>query len=75
MKQVKSFRSMKMKSVKKIYDLTGKVALITGGAGMLGMKHAEAIAEAGGSVVLADLDRAQAASAAKEPGPEADGAC
>ena len=57
---------MKMKSVKKIYDLTGKVALITGGAGMLGMKHAEAIAEAGGNVVLADLDEKKVLSAAEK---------
>ena len=49
-----------------MYDLIGKVALITGGTGMLGMKHAEAIAEAGGSVVLADLDKKRLATSAKE---------
>lgn len=37
------------------FDLTGRVALITGGAGMLGLRYAEAIAEAGGIPVLADL--------------------
>jgi len=45
-----------MKSLKDRYDLTGKVALITGGAGLLGVKHAEAIAELGGKPVLMDLD-------------------
>ena len=39
----------------KLFDLTGRVAIITGGAGMLGMQHAAAIAEAGGHVVVADI--------------------
>lgn len=39
-----------------LFDLTGKVAFITGGGGFLGEKHAEAILEAGGDVVLADID-------------------
>lgn len=36
------------------FDLTGKTALITGCAGLLGVKHAEAILECGGRVVLTD---------------------
>jgi len=36
--------------------LTGKVAIITGGAGFLGEKHAEAIAEFGGNPILLDID-------------------
>jgi len=39
----------------KNYSLTGKTALITGGAGMLGIQHAAAILEVGGSVVITDL--------------------
>lgn len=39
----------------KNYSLTGKTALITGGAGMLGVQHATAILEVGGSVVITDL--------------------
>ena len=39
----------------KNYSLTGKTALITGGAGMLGIQHAAAILEADGSVVITDL--------------------
>jgi NAD(P)-dependent dehydrogenase (short-subunit alcohol dehydrogenase family) len=46
------------------FDLSGRVAAITGGAGLLGRKHAEAIAEAGGIPVLVDLDEARAAAAA-----------
>jgi NAD(P)-dependent dehydrogenase (short-subunit alcohol dehydrogenase family) len=38
-----------------MFDLTGRVAIITGGAGMLGLRYAEAIAESGGLPVLADL--------------------
>jgi len=42
--------------VKDAFNLSGKVAIITGGAGMLGVMHAEAIAEANGCPVLADID-------------------
>lgn len=38
-----------------LFDLTGRVAIITGGTGLLGMQHAEAIARAGGIPVLADI--------------------
>jgi len=54
------------KSVKKIFDLSGKVAIITGGAGMLGIMHAEAVAEAGGCPVLADIDETSAIREAKK---------
>jgi NAD(P)-dependent dehydrogenase (short-subunit alcohol dehydrogenase family) len=43
------------KSVKQQFDLTGKIALISGGAGFLGIQHAEAIAEMGGTPVLLDV--------------------
>lgn len=39
-----------------IFDLTNKVAIITGGAGLLGKKHAEAIAEIGGTPILLDIN-------------------
>lgn len=38
-----------------LFDLTGRVVVITGGAGLLGQRHAEAVAAAGGIPVLADL--------------------
>jgi NAD(P)-dependent dehydrogenase (short-subunit alcohol dehydrogenase family) len=53
-----------MKSRFQKFDLKGRVAVITGGAGLLGPMHAEAVAEAGGIPVLADLDGAKAERAA-----------
>jgi len=38
-----------------MFDLTGRTVLITGGCGQLGMKHAEAILEFGGEIILADI--------------------
>jgi NAD(P)-dependent dehydrogenase (short-subunit alcohol dehydrogenase family) len=38
-----------------LFDLTGRTAIITGGAGLLGIQHAEAIAEMGGIPILMDL--------------------
>jgi len=49
--------------VSALFDLSGRVALITGGGGLLGIKHAEAIAEAGGIPVLADIDAPRAEAA------------
>jgi len=43
------------KLTNKLFDLTERVAVITGGAGLLGMQHAAAIAGANGNVVVVDL--------------------
>jgi NAD(P)-dependent dehydrogenase (short-subunit alcohol dehydrogenase family) len=40
------------------FDLAGRVAVITGGAGQLGRQHARAIADSGGHVVIVDLPSA-----------------
>jgi NAD(P)-dependent dehydrogenase (short-subunit alcohol dehydrogenase family) len=42
-----------------MFDLSGKIVVITGGAGFLGQKHAEAIAKSGGTPVLIDLHQTQ----------------
>ena len=47
---------MKEKMLSK-FDLSGRVAVITGGAGLLGKAHAHAIAGAGGIPVLADIQK------------------
>jgi NAD(P)-dependent dehydrogenase (short-subunit alcohol dehydrogenase family) len=54
-----------MKKLESMFDLTGRVAVITGGTGLLGLQHAEAIASAGGIPVLADIrtDSVDASSA------------
>lgn len=41
--------------VEKLFDLSGRVAIVTGGAGLLGYHHAEILAGAGAHVVLLDL--------------------
>jgi NAD(P)-dependent dehydrogenase (short-subunit alcohol dehydrogenase family) len=53
------------RSPRDLFDLTGRVAVITGGAGFLGMKHAEAIISAGGTAVLADVRAANEAAVAR----------
>lgn len=52
--------------VRSRFDLTDRVAVITGGAGRLGRQHAEAVAEMGGRPVLVDIDGARAAAVAAE---------
>jgi NAD(P)-dependent dehydrogenase (short-subunit alcohol dehydrogenase family) len=53
-------------SVRALFDLTGQVAIITGGAGLLGRQHASAIAEAGGHAVLVDLAEEAAVRSTEE---------
>lgn len=40
------------------FRLDGRVVIITGGAGLLGIKHAEAVLDAGGTAVLLDISEA-----------------
>jgi NAD(P)-dependent dehydrogenase (short-subunit alcohol dehydrogenase family) len=49
-----------MREIGHPFDLTGRVAVITGGAGLLGEQHARAIAVAGGIPVLVDVQRQRA---------------
>ena len=39
------------------YELTGKTALITGGAGLLGLQNASALLEAGAQLILTDVNQ------------------
>ena len=53
-------------SVRDRFNLTDRIAVITGGAGLLGVRHAEAIAEMGGTPVLVDIDQRQVQARASE---------
>lgn len=45
-----------MKSVRELMDLTGRVALVTGGAGHIGRAICETLAELGAAVVVLDMN-------------------
>ncbi len=60
-------------TVHELFDLTGRVALITGGTGHLGTALARALAEAGASVVISSRDPARAQTAAADLPPIRDG--
>ena len=49
-----------------IFDLSGKVAIVTGGAGGIGVVYARALCEAGASVLVADLNVEHAERTASE---------
>lgn len=46
----------KKSEINRLFDISGRVAVITGGAGLLGVEHAEVIAEAGGIAILWDIN-------------------
>ena len=53
-----------MSQLPKLFDLTGRVAIVTGGAGLLGVEFCRTLAEAGAAVTIADLDGKAAADLA-----------
>jgi NAD(P)-dependent dehydrogenase (short-subunit alcohol dehydrogenase family) len=64
---------MDMKSISKassriqpLFDLTGRVAIVTGSSGLMGGHHASILAAAGANVVLLDLERTEPWSRAEE---------
>lgn len=46
-------------SIPNLFDISGRVAVITGGAGLLGQQHAEAILRGGGIPALVDIESAE----------------
>jgi NAD(P)-dependent dehydrogenase (short-subunit alcohol dehydrogenase family) len=55
-----------MTGFKKLFDLTGRTAVITGGSGILGRRFAEGLAEFGAKVALLDLDEQTLGSLASD---------
>jgi 2-deoxy-D-gluconate 3-dehydrogenase len=53
-----------MSKLPTLFDLTGRVAIVTGGAGLLGAEFCRTLAEAGAAVTIADLDGQAAADLA-----------
>lgn len=67
-----------MRSIQQLMDLSGRVALVVGGAGHLGRAMSTALAEAGAKIFILDKDdetsKAAAQSIADATGSETDGA-
>lgn len=53
-------------TIQQLFDLSGKVAIITGASGYLGQSMSRALAEAGASVVISSRDQARAKAQAAE---------
>lgn len=54
------------KKIQHLFDLTGRVAIVTGGPGLLGKEFCRTLAEAGASIVIADINGAAARQVANE---------
>jgi 2-deoxy-D-gluconate 3-dehydrogenase len=55
-----------MPNLAKTFDLSGRVAVVTGGAGLLGRQFCATLTEAGAAVLVADLNGEAAEKVAKE---------
>ena len=75
MQKVKNNSSQKNFNLRDSFDLSEKVAVITGGGGLLGEKHAEAINEYGGTSILLDINKDKAMLNAKNVTERYGGKC
>jgi 2-deoxy-D-gluconate 3-dehydrogenase len=60
-----------MSPIQQAFDLSGRVALVTGGAGLLGRQFCQTLVEAGASVLVADLNEKAAGELANKLGAKA----
>ena len=54
------------RTIQQLFDLTGQVAIVTGGAGLLGKQFSRALAEAGAQVVIASRNQENCQAWAKQ---------
>jgi NAD(P)-dependent dehydrogenase (short-subunit alcohol dehydrogenase family) len=59
--------------IPQLFSLEGKTAIVTGGTGLIGKKHCEALATAGANVVVADIAASNPSDFAKSLGNKAIG--
>lgn len=64
-----------MRSIKDRFSLKDKVVIITGGAGLLGVHHSEAVAEFGGIPLLLDVNDSEGTRRSKEISEEYNADC
>ena len=57
---------MTMRAIKQLLDLSGRKAVITGGAGHIGLAGGQALVEMGATVGVLDIDAAACAARANE---------
>lgn len=60
-------------TIQQLFDVTGRSAIVTGGASGLGLGIARALAENGAHVTIADIDQAAIDKALPQLGPDAKG--
>ncbi|MBS1910978.1 MAG: SDR family oxidoreductase [Bacteroidetes bacterium] len=65
-KAVSDRRRNPLPSPASLFSLRGKVAIVTGGVGLIGRRHCEALLGAGASVIVTDLNDAQCQTFAEE---------
>ena len=61
-----------MANLPDLFDLSGRVAVVTGGAGLLGKEFCKTLAQAGARVVIADIDGEAALALAASLDPASD---
>lgn len=66
---------MTVNRARDLFDMTGRVVLVTGGAGLLGKRHAAAVARAGAVPILVDIKADRVAEVASEVAREWDCTC